>query len=258
MMKIRTHALMIAAALVIPAGMATADTVTAKLDNVSPSQVVTIHYDGQNLGGAYAGSINWTETASSGATAPTGNFSTYCIDLTQEINIGHSYDYTIADILDAPNPKPPTASPSDVGMSANDAREIENLYAQEYDGIGTDNDKAAAFQISIWEMMYETAPTYDATSGNFYVTGASANVLNLVSSDVAAASASGVNLQFHNQILAMTSPTAQDQLFIGAAVPQGGPPAVPTPAAAMAGIPLLSALAITRKWRRRRMNEVTI
>jgi hypothetical protein len=248
MRKIAFHALALAAAL-FPASFAAADTVTATLNNCGPAEIVTVHYDGQNLGQGYAGFINWTATASSGSTAPTGNFSTFCIDLTQDIYIGSGYSFTITDMTSAPDPTPPTFGGP--GMGPTNAQDITNLYAEQYSSIGSDSDKAAAFQIAIWEMLYETGTLGDITSGNFYVTGQNSNVTTLADDYVTAALGAG-NLTFSNEILAMSSSTAQDQLFIGPPNPQYAP-VVPTPAALIGGIPLLGALAAARKIKRRSM-----
>lgn len=248
MQKIGRCALVVAACL-FSARIASADSVTATLNTVSPGEIVDVHLGGQDLGQGYAGSIDWTVQSSMGASAPTGSFGTYCDDLTQDIYIGSTYTYDITGMINTPDPAPPTfAGP---GMGPVNAQDITNLYALEYDGIGSDNDKSAAFQIAIWEMEYETnSGTHDVTSGNFYVTGESSGVANLANQYVSDALGAGT-LQFHNQILAMTSPSVQDQLFIGPPTLQGGPPTAPTPAAAIAGLPLLGLLGIARKIRRR-------
>jgi hypothetical protein len=253
MHKFGCYAVALAASVLsIGAGAARADSVTATLNNVSPSQIVNVYYQGQYDGQGYAGSINWTANSSTGSAAPTGSFGTYCDDLTQDIYIGGTYSYNITSMLNTPDPAPPTNPSALVGMSAGTAQDIVNLYALEYDGIGNSNDKSAAFQIAIWEMEYEThSGTPDVSSGNFYVTGESSLAQTLADQYALAAETAGT-LSYHNQILGMTSPTAQDQLFIGGPTPQGGP-TVPTPAAALGGIPLLGLVAVARKIRQRAM-----
>lgn len=244
--------LLFAAASLALTGFASADTVTATLNNVSPSQIVNVYYQGAYAGQGYAGSINWTVDSSSGTSAPAGSFGTYCDDLTQDVYIGSTYTYNIVSMINSPDPAPPTNPGQTVGMSTGLAQDITNLYALEYDGIGNDNDKSAAFQIAIWEMEYETnGGTPDVSSGNFYVTGETANAQTLADQYALAAETAG-DLTFHNQILDMTSSTAQDQLFLGGPTPQGGP-TVPTPAAALGGIPLLGLVAAARKIKQRAM-----
>lgn len=233
-------------------GLARADSVTVTLDNVSPSRIVGITYNNQSLGSAYAGALNWHGQAANGHDL-NGSFSTYCIDLTQDVYLGSTYTYGVVDPSLAPNPLPPTESPGSTGLGATSLQRIENLYALQYDGIGSDNDRGAAFQIAIWEMLFDTGATHDVTAGQFAVTGASANVVTLANQFVSDALTPDA-LSFHYELLALTSPTAQDQLFVGAAIPQGGPPLtpVPTPAAALGAMPLLGALAFFKCRQRRR------
>ncbi|HEY1687148.1 MAG TPA: hypothetical protein VGG19_20475 [Tepidisphaeraceae bacterium] len=248
MLKARNALVM--AAMLVSAGVASADSVTATLNNCSPSEIVNVYYQGQYAGQGYAGSINWTATSSTGSTAPTGSFSTYCDDLTQDVYIGSTYTYNIVPMINSPDPAPPTNPGFTTGMSATLAQDITNLYSLEYDGIGNSNDKAAAFQIAIWEMEYETnSGTPDVSSGNFYVTGETALAQTLANQYASSAETAG-QLSFHNQILDMTSATAQDQLFIGPPSLQGAPP-VPAPAAVLGGLPLLGILGIARKIRQR-------
>jgi hypothetical protein len=233
-------------------GWARADSVTVTLDNVSPSRIVGVTYNNQSLGSVYAGALNWHGQAGN-VHDLTGSFSTFCIDLTQDVYLGSTYTYVVADPSLAPDPLPPTESPGSPGLGAASLQRIENLYALQYDGIGSDNDRGAAFQIAIWEMLFDTGATHDVTAGQFAVTGASANVVTLANQFVSDALTPDA-LSFHNELLALTSRTAQDQLFVGAAIPQGGPPlaAVPTPAAAIGATPLLGALAFFKRRRRRR------
>lgn len=233
------------------AGVARADSVSATLNNVSPSRIVGISYNGSSLGSAYAGALNWTGQASNGYDL-NGSFSTFCIDLTQDVYLGHSYTYDVVDMSVAPNPLPPTEPVGSTGLGTTNRQNLENLYALQYDNIGSDNDRGAAFQIAIWEILFDTGSSHDVSTGQFAISGASSNVINLANQFVTDALAPGA-LTFHHQLLALTSPTVQDQLFLGESTPtQPGPPqAVPTPAAALGALPLLGALAAFRHKRRR-------
>lgn len=234
------------------AGAARAGTVTATLDGVSPSQIVGLSYNSQWLGNAYAGALNWTGQQANGPGLD-GSFTTFCIDLTQDVYIGGTYTYDVADPSLAPNPLPPTAPVGATGMGAANLQRLQNLYALDYDSIGTDNDRGAAFQIAIWEVLFDTGQSHDVSTGQFAVSGASTNVINLANQFVADATSSDT-LAFRNQLMALTSATAQDQLFIGPpASIEPGPPltAVPTPAAAVGALPLLGALAAFKRKRRR-------
>jgi hypothetical protein len=245
-------ALLVAAGSVSLAGVARAGTVTATLDGVSPAQVVGLSYNNQWLGYAYAGALNWHGQVSNGQGLD-GKFTTFCIDLTQDVYVGSTYTYDVADPNLAPNPLPPTAPAGATGMGSTNLQRLENLYALEYDNIGTDNDRGAAFQLAIWEMLFDTNATHDVSTGQFAVSGASADVVNLANQFVADATTSDA-LAFHSQLMALTNATAQDQLFIGPPVETAPGPrlaAVPTPAAAVGALPLLGGLALFKQRRRR-------
>jgi hypothetical protein len=248
-------AVLAAVGLVSVAGVAGADTVTGTLNNVSPARIVGINYNGSSLGQAYAGVMNWQGVGTNGHDL-NGSFTSFCIDLTQDVYLNQSYTYTVAGIADAPNPLPPTAPVGATGMGLSSAQRIEKLYALEYDNIGTDNDRGAAFQLAIWEMLFDTGPTLDVTTGLFNTTGASANVITLANQFVSAAIAPGA-MTFHHALLALTSPTTQDQIVLGLEnvfeEPPFQPPntLVPTPAAAFGAIPLLAGMAFFRRAKRR-------
>ncbi|HZZ44026.1 MAG TPA: hypothetical protein VFE58_13910 [Tepidisphaeraceae bacterium] len=254
-MKVRAYRSVCAAAIAALslAGIAQADSVTATLTGVSPAQIVGIHYNGNSLGSAYAGALNWQGVAGN-ADFTTGSFNTFCIDLTQDVYIGSQYTYSVVtDIANAsPVPLPPTAPIGATGMGAVNAQQIENLYSLEYDNIAGNNDRAAAFQIAMWEMLFDTGTSHDVTTGQFSVSGASSNVISLANGFVTEA-INSAPMQFHNDILAMVSPTYQDQLYIGGVNTGNGPPGspVPTPAAAFGAIPLLGGLAAFRRKKHR-------
>ena len=241
-----------AAAGIVSSGgsIANAATITARLDNVDPGRIIGVHYNGSSLGQAYAGVMNWTGNAANEGGLD-GRFSSFCIDLTQDVLLGQTYSFATAGIQDAPNPLPPTAPIGATGMGATNAQFIEKLYALEYDNIGSDHDRGAAFQIAIWEILFDTSPSHDVTGGMFGVSGASASVVSLSNNFVAAALAPGA-MTFHQQILALTSATAQDQLVLGGPSntlvppPPPGVP-VPSPAAAFGALPLLGGLAVCRR-----------
>jgi hypothetical protein len=90
----------------------------------------------------------------------------------------------------------------------------------------------------------------------FSVTGTTSAVINLANQYLTDATAPGA-MTFHHQLVALTSATAQDQLFLGGVngFEETGPTppneVVPMPAAALGAIPLLGGLAIARRRRLR-------
>lgn len=245
-------AVLVAVGSVSLAGVARADTVTATLDGVSPARIVGLSYNDQWLGYAFAGALNWHGEATNGQGLD-GRFTTFCIDLTQDVYLGGTYTFDVADPNLAPNPLPPTAPVGATGMGATNRQRLESLYALEYERIGTNDDRGAAFQLAIWEMLFDTGTSHDVSTGQFAVSGASTDVINLANQFVTDATAPGA-LTFGNQLVALTNATAQDQLFVGPPLaPEHGPPlaAVPTPAAAIGALPLLGGLALFKRRRRR-------
>lgn len=245
-------AVLVAVGSVSVAGVARAESVTATLDGVSPARIVGLSYNDQWLGNAYAGALNWHGEATNGQGFD-GRFTTFCIDLTQDVYLGSTYTYDVVNTNLAPNPLPPTAPVGATGMGATNQQRLENLYALEYDRIGSDDDRGAAFQIAIWEMLFDTGATHDVSTGQFAVSGASTDVINLANQFVTE-STGPLALTFGNQLFALTNATAQDQLYVGPPQsPEHGPPltAVPTPAAAFGALPLLGGLALLKQRRRR-------
>lgn len=84
-------------------------------------------------------------------------FKTFCIELVQGINQGDIVMYETTSVANAPIPGPA------MGAAAADA--ISALWAQFWTPSFT-NISAAAFQIAIWELVYDTGR--DLSSGNFF------------------------------------------------------------------------------------------
>jgi hypothetical protein len=248
------------------AGRAHAASVTATLDDTRPARVVGLNYNGAYLGIGYAGTLNWHVTADDGAGLP-GSFSSYCIDLLQDVYVGHSYTFTLTDVEHTSDPQWPTRPTGAGGLDAVHAGYLGNLYASQLDTVGTDADRAAAFQIALWEILYDTSSAHDVATGQFSVRFASNNVVAIANQFVAAATASGSSSP-SNTFTVLTSPNAQDQLFVGARwsdgpiidlLPNDLPPGdglptpVPVPAAAVAALPLLAGIAAVHARRQRRL-----
>lgn len=256
---VRNAALAVVAA-VSAVSVAHGASVTATLHEVSPSQIVGVSYNGQALGQAYAGTLNWYGQAGN-AGGLTGPFSTFCIDLLQDVYVGSTYGYEVVDLTEAPDPLPPTAPADGGGMGPSNAAKVQKLYALEYDNVGSDHTRAAAFQVALWEMLYETGGTSGVADGNFFLTGVPSALIDLANQFVSAASAPG-SLLYPNQLLVLTSPTAQDQIFVGDLMSpepparQGEAPVpVPAPAAVAGAVPLLGGLALFRRIRRKAMQQ---
>ena len=228
-MKTLTLSLLTAAFI---APLASAGLVTATFNNVAPGAVVNYTLlSPSGGGGTHAGRFNWTVDANTGASlGPT--FTAFCIELTQNVGFNQQVIYTETALALAPAPPQAPFSPMGLSKAAQIARIITVFNADLTD---TPEIRAAAAQVAIWETVYETNLSMDASSGNgnFYLSSSSADATiaakanSYLASQVFAAQTVG--------LYALTSNTAQDML-------------VPTPGAlALLG---MGGLVATRRRRR--------
>ncbi len=228
-------------ALVCMAGSASAATVTSTFNGVGP--VVNMNFSltdpTATNGGTQAGVFNWTGTAGNPAGLQ-GGYRAFCIELTQNVSPNTSYTYQTAALEMAPQPAT-TVTP----MGAAKASAIRELFGRFYspsfgfdiNGPGISNEEAAAMQLALWEIVYETASSSGPGPGaafglNFGLAGGNAvfsgnaSVLGLASGFLAALDGTGPQAL---DLIALTSDTAQDML-------------IPTPGAAvLAGLGLVAA-----------------
>lgn len=236
MLKKYLHLGLAALAAGLLAMPAAADTVTATFNSVSPSTIFYYTLNGSGLA-AYTGQINWTRTGGTQPGLPETAFSTFCIELTQHIQLNHSYTYDVMDLSQASNP----------AMGEGKAQDIGRLWAKYHPLADDSPNNAAAFQVAIWEILYDTDHLLNA--GHFrakYPTAAPATIAQGWLSDLS------WNGALPN-LLAMKSATAQDQVFVGPPpTPEyGNPVAAPLPGAAWGGAVLLGLLAGRRFCKRR-------
>ncbi len=168
-----------------------ADYITGTLDNgpidggiLNPGANVNINLgDGSAPSVAYyPGVVNWTVANGPNASwvgAVGSAFTTFCIELTQDINPGGTYTYNLVNLANAPKPGSPKGVGTN-GMGATKATEIEDLWTLDYGSIAhssNPNINAAAFQLAIWKIEYDWGDSnYDNFSaGNFQASGASSD-----------------------------------------------------------------------------------
>jgi len=74
----------------------------------------------------------------------------WCAELTQYFNVGNTYsDYTV---------------------SLDQLVQLNELFGEAGGVAGSSTDNSAAFQLAVWEILYDNGPALDVSSGNFYVT----------------------------------------------------------------------------------------
>ena len=111
--------------------------------------------------------IPLTENVSAGGFAATGNlhgtgtenFTAWCLDIVTAMKTSSVYKTTV--------------TPFQNLISASRITDITRLFDTGYSTLNlANNTDSAGFQLALWELMYENAPTYDLISGNFQATSA--------------------------------------------------------------------------------------
>ena len=227
-----------------------ADYITGELTDVngnglfggilSPGAGVTINLgDGSSPSVAYyPGVVNWTvktppagKPNASWAPAVGSNFTTFCIELPQEIYPGNVYTYQLTALANAPNPgtPPAQATPGTPGMGAIKAGAIEELWGQDHSSIGTNGTDGAAFQLAVWKLEYDwgTSAFDSFSAGNFRATG-NTTALAQARSWLDAVK-NNPNSATPANLIALTDPYIQDQVteLPGGAQPHLAAPAPP-------------------------------
>jgi hypothetical protein len=170
---------------------------------------------GQSIPGYWAGEIDITVTQYAGETVtPAATVPTFCIELTQDINLGKSYtDFKIG-----------TLAQADEGtLTAKAAQDLTTLYYLFYKGNSSSDwtaTTATAFQLDCWKIT--------SNPGNYIITGSSAGstfynngwvtsdgtaAVDLAQSWLTAVSGTSVSSGGATQPVALTSATNQDLLF---------------------------------------------
>ncbi|THH37100.1 PEP-CTERM sorting domain-containing protein [Aliishimia ponticola] len=147
---------------------------------------------------------------------PLGEFFAFCIEVTQALRNGATYESVSNPFTDA--------------VLAN----IEGLFNSAYDNV-TDKVTSAAFQVAMWEIVEDTATGFDLSAGAFSAIDASTfsgSVIDTAQGFLDGLATAPTGLFEVNYLL---SPTSQDLVTAQRVTP---PAAVPVPAS---GLLLLSA-----------------
>jgi hypothetical protein len=180
--------------------------------NIPANQFVML---GQPIPGYWAGEIDITVTQYNGvAVSPAKTVPTFCIELTQDVNLGTTYTtYTVGSV-----------SVADQGtLTPTAIKDLTTLYYLFYQGNSSANwnaTTATAFQLDCWKIT--------SNSGNYIISGSSAGstfydngwntasgtaVINLAQSWLTTISGTTVVSGGSNTPEALLSSTAQDLLF---------------------------------------------
>lgn len=250
-MNLGKKSLVVAAVMAIGSS-AWAATVNATFSSVSPGRDVKIKIAGQNKN-TRAGVSNFTNaTASDNDPFFTGTFSGFCIDLLEVVSYGYPGSWTKTTAIDtAPLPYSGFNPPGGMGVAkANDLRKLWGRFR----ALANTNDGAAAFQLAVWEIVYETASSYDinANAGNFsfmqLLNGAATYASIVTTANAWLADLANPGLFAGNLVALVNGSTAndpylQDFLTTGSA----GTQIVPLPPAVLAGAALMAVGGVIRR-----------
>ncbi|TVQ62059.1 MAG: hypothetical protein EA378_06235 [Phycisphaerales bacterium] len=240
--------LIAAVALSACAGLAAADTIDLSYQGTQRGGNFNVTVDG-NTSGTFAGQIRQNLSNGTGIGTQFNGLSaiTYCADLEQQVFTNSApITYNIVDL--ATIPEPSSVVPG--GMGPTRAAAIESIYSYSRNVLGFDlssaslaNSFAGAFQLVIWEIVYDydgTLASLDITSGDFSATQTNGNPLTAaVQGWVDDLINNGVTYNVNaNNLLGLYSDTYQDQIITIV---------IPTPTAAALGLLGLAGVATRRR-----------
>ncbi|HEY1187186.1 MAG TPA: Cys-Gln thioester bond-forming surface protein, partial [Gemmata sp.] len=198
--------------LAIVAPRASAETINLTLTN-SGTAVTYNPYGGKSTT-VNGGPFYWNQSTPLNTNYAT-EVTTYCIDLDQSISKGGTYTFTTqTDLKLAPT----------IGTDAK-ASAITELFDRYYNSSLTSATNAAAFQLALWELVYDGATSKSLTSGRIEGTNSVAkSMLNSLGTAYSTHDLAGYHL------VALVSSSKQDQIMVvpdDCTPPPSGVPAPP-------------------------------
>jgi hypothetical protein len=149
------------ALIVTPASATLLGTVNIQNHNQNYSDQAQLFGGGLTGGTYYTGVYSWTNEGGTGAGPWVPNWG-FCIELTQEARNGWQ---DVIPLAEAPLPAFPIYG---TPMGATKANYIRELWGRNFDptwATGANREYAEAFSVAIWEIIYETDPTWNVTTG---------------------------------------------------------------------------------------------
>lgn len=216
------------AALGLSAGTGRAD-IVATFDGTIPSQDVSMTAFGTTYSVMPVGPFQFTVTAGDGTFAAGSTFRGFCADFAQAVTAGQSYPFsTVA----------PSALP-DVGPNAAKLALIDRLFDRHY-GAATDATNGGAFQLALWELLYDGPGNLDLNAGTIDVTSPDSVAAVATAKGWLAALETPDPADADNYtVIGLFNANAQDQLTVV-------PNAVPAPAGVVLGLIALGGFGLRR------------
>ena len=195
-----------------------------------PYTTVGVTFNGASMGQTIAGPEQWHRQ--SGSLALGDNFTTFCIELTQDVWDGAVFTYDIGALENVP---PPGVSLAGTGSGMSKADYLRKLWALHESQV-VDGMTGAAFQTAVWDIVYDA--DFSLSVGNFRATGTATALAQNWLTDV---KNSHVAYTAPN-LVALTNPEGQDQIALAP---------VPLPSAAVGGLVVLGGMGLARVRRAR-------
>jgi len=238
-----------------------------------------------NYSNTIAGEMNWTNVVVTQAFAPTDpgagvfatgqNFSTFCIEGTQNVGVPGTANWTAVNVGSAPQPNNVAAGLIG-GMGSTKAAWLTEYWNKNIGSVVDDNS-AAGFQLGVWAIVYNATSLgffnasdlnkFTSGNGNNFVVQGSDGTLSYHNNTIsgndgavvdAAKFLANVNGNLGTQnyaLVALSDSYYQDQI-VGYPVVNSGATAVPLPAALPAGAAMLVSLGALRWLRAKRRDSI--
>lgn len=204
--------------------------IVATFDGTIPSQDVSMVGFGSTYEAMPVGPFQFSVTGGDGTFAAGSTIRGFCADFDQALTPGQSYPFVVTS---------PSALP-DVGPDATKLALIDRLFERHY-GTATDADRGGAFQLALWELLYDGPGSLDLNAGNIDVTSPdSVNAVAIAKSWLAALETPDPTDADNYTVIGLFNANNQDQLTV---VPNNP---VPAPAGAVLGLVALGGFGLRR------------
>jgi hypothetical protein len=151
----------VTAFVVTPASATLLGTVNIQNHSQAYSEQAQLWGGGLNGDTYYTGVYSWTNMGGTGVAPYVPNWG-FCIELTEAARNGWQ---DVIPLAEAPLPSFPIYG---TPMGVTKANYIRELWGRNFDptwATGADREYAEAFSVCLWEIIYETDPTWDVTTG---------------------------------------------------------------------------------------------